>query len=83
LKSSGKEDKDSNVLANICILNTSDNQKIKDKSPSEYRKLMDDSLVPCVLNAAICPANMFSLEYDAFISERNRQLIEYAESLIV
>ena len=82
LQRNGKEKKEIYPLANFCFLNNADNQKIKDKSPSDYVKLMNQDSVEEILSAAICPSTTFSMDYDAFLSERADLLLNYANSLI-
>lgn len=78
----GFQRKDIFKLTNFCFLNNADNQKIKDKDPKEYMKLMSSESIPFVLESALCPENTFILEYGAFTTERNRILMEYATHLI-
>ena len=59
----GKNRKEIYPLANFCFLNNADNQKIKDKAPSEYVQLMNTNSVPEILSAAICPENTFATVY--------------------
>lgn len=82
LQRSGKVKKEIYPLANFCFLNNADNQKIKDKSPSDYVKLMNAASVAEVLEAAICPANTFTMKYDDFLLERAELLLNYANTLI-
>ncbi len=82
LQRSGKEKKEIYPLANFCFLNNADNQKIKDKAPSDYVKLMNSASVAEVLTAAICPPNTFTMGYDEFLSTRAGMLLDYANSLI-
>lgn len=82
LQRSGKQKKDIYQLTNFCFLNNADNQKIKDKAPSDYVKLMNQNSVAEVLETALCPANTFSMKYEAFIAERAKMLKNYADSLI-
>ena len=82
LQRSGKEKKDIYPLANFCFLNNADNQKIKDKAPSDYVKLMNASSVDEVVTAAICPPNTFTMEYDELLTTRAGMLLDYANSLI-
>lgn len=78
----GKEKKEIYQLANFCFLNNADNQKIKDKAPSEYVKLMNPDSVLDVLSAAICPPETFSMDYESFITARSNLLLNYANTLI-
>lgn len=82
LQRSGKEKKEIYPLANFCFLNNADNQKIKDKAPSDYMSLMNVSSIPEVLKAAICPPDTFEMEYDKFLSARAEMLLSYANMLI-
>lgn len=82
LQRSGKVKKEIYPLANFCFLNNADNQKIKDKAPSDYVKLMNADAVTDVLSSAICPVNTFNMKYDAFLSERADMLLQYANTLI-
>ena len=82
LQRNGKEKKEIYALANFCFLNNADNQKIKDKAPADYVKLMNPEAVAEVLSAAICPPNTFSIEYSDFVAARAELLLEYAASLI-
>lgn len=82
LQRNGKEKKEIYPLANFCFLNNADNQKIKDKAPADYVKLMNQTSVAEILSAAICPNNTFSMDYDTFLSERAELLLNYANGLI-
>ena len=82
LQRQGKKRKQIYQLANFCFLNNADNQKIKDKDPKEYVKLLNQQTIPDVLQAAICPLNTFNLEYEKFIKERSKKLLAYANELI-
>lgn len=82
LQRQGKKRKQIYQLANFCFLNNADNQKIKDKDPKEYVKLLNQQTIPDVLQAAICPLNTFNFEYEKFIKERSKMLLAYANELI-
>lgn len=82
LQKNGRDRKEIYQLANFCFLNNADNQKIKDKAPSEYVKYLNPDSVSDILNAAICPSNTFSLSYEDFINIRKKMLTDYAKSLI-
>lgn len=82
LQREGKEKKEIYSLANFCFLNNADNQKIKDKAPSDYAKLMNEASTAEILAAAICPPNTFSMTYDEFLPERARLLSDYANTLV-
>lgn len=69
-------------LANFCFLNNMDNQKIKDKSPAEYSKLIDQTSLDEILRRAICPPETFSMSYDDFLARRADMLVSYAQNLI-
>ncbi|MFD2412351.1 GmrSD restriction endonuclease domain-containing protein [Paenibacillus rhizoplanae] len=80
LKLSNK--KDINLLANMCFLNNSDNQKIKDKPPSVYKMLIDPINLPTILETGFCPADAFDIDYDRFLEKRAHNLVEYARQII-
>ena len=82
LQREGKEKREIYLLANFCFLNNADNQKIKDKSPSEYESLMNPESIANVLSAAICPEETFSMNYADFLSKRAELLFDYANNLI-
>lgn len=82
LQRNGKNRKQIYQLANFCFLNNADNQKIKDKDPKEYVKMINKSALPRILEAAICPSDTFKLEFEEFIIKRNNMLITYAQKLI-
>ncbi len=73
-----------NCLANISMLSRTDNNKIKDKPPSEYRSEMptDDSILKEILNSNLCPEEMFSDNYDEFLSVRSNLLVQKAKELL-
>ncbi|WP_102412500.1 GmrSD restriction endonuclease domain-containing protein [Beduinella massiliensis] len=68
-------------LANFCFLNNADNQKIKDKAPEDYCKMITTDKIDEILASAICPSQTFSLDYDTFITERAKQLVSYSKKL--
>lgn len=78
----GRERREIYQLANFCFLNNADNQKIKDRAPSEYVEYLNPESISDILCAAICPENTFELSYDEFISKRKKMLTDYAKSLI-
>lgn len=78
----GKTRKEIYPLANFCFLNNADNQKIKDKAPNEYVKMMLADSVPAILSAAYCPENALEMAYEDFIDSRSNLLLEHARILI-
>lgn len=76
------ERKDIYQLANFCFLNNADNQKIKDRSPSEYKQFLNPDSIPDVLKSAICPSDTFELDYGEFILKRKAMLMDFANRLI-
>lgn len=61
--------KEINLLANICFLNNSDNQKIKDKSPSVYKELIDPAYLSEILETAFCPYDALVIDYELFLQK--------------
>ena len=77
----GRTKKDIYCLANFCFLNNADNQKIKDTAPSAYKvDIVGD--ICSIMESCICPTNALDLDYDTFIEQRTKMLVEYANSLI-
>lgn len=82
LQKTGKTKKEIYQLANFCFLNNADNQKIKDKSPEVYAKLLNEDRKNEILKAALCPQDTFYIDYNNFIEKRKNILLEYAQELI-
>lgn len=78
----GVERKDINCLANFCFLIRSDNNKISDKSPKEYGKLISEENKNYYLESALIPKDFDSLEYEQFIEKRVENLVALAEKLM-
>lgn len=70
-----------NVLANFCFLNRAENNKIGGRSPSSYKSLMPSTHEP-ILDSALVPHSFFNDDYDAFVSERARLLVQAAQLLM-
>ena len=72
-----------NCLANFTILSRTDNNKIKNKPPSEYKLLMpsDSQALEKILKTHLCSMDMFNDDYDAFLHSRTKLLLEKAEKL--
>ena len=68
--------------ANFCFLNNADNQKIKDKAPKDYVSLMNADSISEMLDAVICPSDIFSMKYEEFLAKSSALLAEYANSLL-
>lgn len=73
--------KDIYCLSNFCFLNNADNQKIKDRAPSDYKKEIVGDLVD-IMESALCPHNALDLSYEEFLKQRTDILLNYANSLI-
>ncbi|MCL6426822.1 DUF262 domain-containing protein [Bacillus subtilis] len=82
LKDLGKTNKEINVLANLCFLNNTDNQKIKDKAPAVYQDLLPKDRIKEILESHLCPSDTFNLTYEQFIQKRSELLKLYALELI-
>lgn len=82
LQGQGVVKKEINILANICFLNNADNQRIKDKAPSDYKLLMDQQIINEILDHAVCPRDGLDLSYQEFIDIRVALLVKLAETLI-
>lgn len=74
-----KEDrKKINCIANFCFLNSADNQKIKDKEPKVYKKLLPQETMNDILASALCPPNSLDLEFAEFLTNRSKILVQKA-----
>ncbi len=71
-----------NSLANISIINATDNRRISGKAPSSYRLEMDDSLMSVIEVRHLLPASTFDDNFDEFLAERSNSLFELAELLM-
>ncbi len=66
-------------LANVCFLNRADNNKIRNKLPSEYRSLMPaGSTLTEVLDSAVTTEILFEDDFEAFRTQRAAMLAELA-----
>ncbi|MBW4688014.1 MAG: DUF262 domain-containing protein [Komarekiella atlantica HA4396-MV6] len=85
LKSLGDKYTDDQIkcLANFSILSRTDNNKIKDNPPSEYRIKMpkDSQVLENILTKHFCFTDMFSDDYDSFLKARSELLLKKAEDL--
>ncbi|MBD2440852.1 hypothetical protein [Nostoc sp. FACHB-110] len=83
LESLGNSDEKINCLANYSLLARTDNNKIKDKSPSQYRSEMpaDNTILEKILSTHFCPTNMFADDYDSFLVSRAELLLIKAKEL--
>ena len=68
-------------LLNQQTLNNADNQKIKDRAPSDYKSDILGNIQE-IMESAICPDNALDLHYNMFIHKRAEMLLSYAKSLI-
>ncbi|WP_175190111.1 DUF262 domain-containing protein [Achromobacter dolens] len=73
---------DINVLANICFLTRSDNNKIKDRAPADYVAQIDSQFRDQYLKSALCPTGIDALSYEDFVSSRAMALTLHAHSLM-
>jgi hypothetical protein len=71
-----------NCLANMCILNRADNNKIKRQRPSEYKALMPTDGLDAILSSAVTTETLFTDDFESFREERAEMLAEIAETLI-
>jgi len=58
------------AVANFCFLSAADNQKIKDKPPNEYIKLIREEVWSDVAKKALLPQNWYTLDYRDFLAAR-------------
>lgn len=74
----------SNVIANICMLSASDNNAIKDRSPSVYFRDIPSARKKSILRSALIPddADSGKLAFDMFLAMRANEMARAAERLI-
>lgn len=72
-----------NCLANFTILARTDNNKIKNKPPSDYNSLMpqDPEKLENILRSHLCDGSVFKDNYDSFLNSRTKLLLEQAKKL--
>ncbi|MBT3070751.1 DUF262 domain-containing protein [Rhodomicrobium sp. Az07] len=81
LKKFGDQD-NVNLLVNFCFLSAADNQKIKDKSPSEYVSMVSSDHRDGIFKQSCLPVGWHSLTYSEFRKERSILLAERAKQLM-
>lgn len=82
LKGLGYENKKINVLGNLCFLNNADNQKIKDKAPSEYKEMLPQESIEEILKSHGCPKDALDLSYEDFLDRRAEISLQFVKTLI-
>jgi hypothetical protein len=70
-----------NSLANFCFLSSSDNQKIKDKSPSEYIEMIPSGDRTQIFERAILSDSWHSKRFEHFFCQRVDDLVAKAATL--
>lgn len=77
-----KDDK-INCLSNFTLLARTDNNKIKNRPPSEYRAAMPDDAdtFDKIIATHLCPASAFKDDYDNFLVSRSELLLQKAKEL--
>jgi hypothetical protein len=77
-----KDDK-INCLSNFTLLARTDNNKIKNRPPNEYRTAMppDGKTFEKIIATHFCPANAFTDDYDNFLVSRSELLLQKAKEL--
>jgi len=70
------------LLANICFLNNSDNQTIKDKDPKVYKSLITSDSYQAIMDSNFIPRDGLELDYETFTKERVKILLKNVQLLI-
>ena len=87
LQNIGVDQNKMNSLCNICMLPSSSNKIILDKPPSEYfAKIVPAEQFRQILESNLLPIKKLLYEkndYDLFLDDRARKIIDYVDSLIV
>ena len=82
LERQGVNRREVNILANICFLTRGDNNKIKDRAPSDYLQEVDQNRKSLYMTNALCPEDFADNPYEEFIGIRTDMLIKRAEELM-
>jgi hypothetical protein len=83
LRDQGVSDSETNSLANFCLLTRTDNNRISNKPPSEYRAMMPTGhKLAEVMRAAFAPDSLFNDDFNVFVSERAELLKQRAVELM-
>lgn len=70
-----------NSLVNFCFLSSADNQKIKDKSPASYVKLIPEKNREQAFDDALLPDNWHEMNFVEFLRARSDTLAARADFL--
>ncbi len=75
---------EANVIANVCMLSSSDNNQISDEDPAEYIKRMPRQKRKAIFKSALLPTSDFdgTSSYADFINQRAEYLAMAASKLI-
>ncbi|WP_121249419.1 DUF262 domain-containing protein [Solirubrobacter pauli] len=82
LKDLGYETSDINGLANFVFMARADNNKLGGEAPSMYRRHLPGDGQAAILRHALCPASLFSDDYDLFLEARGETLTRAAKALV-
>ncbi|NML34998.1 DUF262 domain-containing protein [Paraburkholderia antibiotica] len=74
----------SNIIANVCLLTSSDNRSISDENPATYMPKIPSDLKNQIADSALIPRTLLdgSKTYAEFIEARANLLVEKAQSLV-
>lgn len=77
------KDEQINCLANFSLLARTDNNKIRNLSPSKYRTEMPaaEQNFEDIIVTHFCPVNAFTDDYDSFLVSRSELLLQKAKEL--
>jgi hypothetical protein len=70
-----------NCLSNFAFVARSENRELGGEAPSIYKAKLPTDIRP-ILSAALCPESLFSDDFNIFIYERSRMLLEVLKELI-
>jgi hypothetical protein len=71
-----------NSLANFCFLSSADNQKIKDKAPIDYARLIPQPDRTQICRSAALPDAWEQMKFEDFLASRARLLADLAAKLM-
>jgi hypothetical protein len=70
-----------NWLVNFCFLSSADNQRIKDKAPSQYIDMIPADVRSDAFERAFLPPNWFRMNFEDFTSARSKLIEKHAKEL--
>lgn len=78
----GFDTRQASPLANFAMISAVDNKALGGVAPSSYKAAMPSSATSQILAHALCPESLFMDDYETFLKERSRLLVDSADALM-